>query len=552
MLVETVLAGGAPVDGTRPPGGAGQGEADLFATLLAALMGMAWPATGAPGGPAAPEAAGEGGSAAAGGVSAVRGTQTGGEVARLAGAPGPGAPGPGPGAAAPPGGIPVGPAAPAPPPARPGAAAGASVAPAEPPGRRPVGQNLPSAVLVATAREEAGGAGVPRPEAGGVGPGAAAAAGPLAAALPRSEGSAGDVPVVSSDAPAQTPAGAPEGRAAPPTPAAAAAAPAVPAVPAVPARGVPGGPVAPSDAQARPDGAALPAAAAERPTGADPSGAALPAGGRGAAVTAGKDAVHAAEAPEARVASDVRSGAAEASGAAGEGAGAGAAPAAARASGGARSAGPAVPGSGARGTGDDPLAPARPAGGGREAGTELPQRGDGRASRGSGGEAPPLAAGGGAHAVPAEPAARAEHALPVPVRPTAEELSRLLAERARVHEGREGVHSLHLTLEPEHLGRVRLELAWRDDGLSVSFAVQHPEALAMLEGNLHRLEALLRDQGLPVASLQAALAGDAEGGAARARHREAGGRQGVPARGRMSPPAAGAAAAAARMLDVLA
>ncbi len=139
------------------------------------------------------------------------------------------------------------------------------------------------------------------------------------------------------------------------------------------------------------------------------------------------------------------------------------------------------------------------------------------------------------------------------LRLTAEELLGLVAERARVHEGRDGTTTLHLTLEPEHLGRVRLELAWRDEGLDITFAVQRPEALAVLDGHLHRLEALLREQGLPVVSLQAALAGEG-GWAARAggRRADAGPRgspagQLRPATGDVRPPSA----LWAGLLDVL-
>lgn len=140
----------------------------------------------------------------------------------------------------------------------------------------------------------------------------------------------------------------------------------------------------------------------------------------------------------------------------------------------------------------------------------------------------------------------AEPRLPV------DELLRLVAERARVHSGPEGT-TLHLTLEPEHLGTVRLEVTWQGDAVAAYFGVDTPEARALIENGLRWLEESLRAQGIAVASLQVALGG-ARGGSGGQRWAEPTARpDGARPRAR-GPDPVGAAGprAPAGLLDVLA
>ncbi len=119
----------------------------------------------------------------------------------------------------------------------------------------------------------------------------------------------------------------------------------------------------------------------------------------------------------------------------------------------------------------------------------------------------------------AAPSAPGADEASTPPRLTFEELFQWVGERVRLQDGPEGVTTLHVALKPEHLGEVTLDVSWQDGGVSARFLVQDPQALAVLEGNLHRLEETLREQGLTVLHLQTSLAEDA-GGWAMGRERE--------------------------------
>lgn len=106
------------------------------------------------------------------------------------------------------------------------------------------------------------------------------------------------------------------------------------------------------------------------------------------------------------------------------------------------------------------------------------------------------------------PARRPEAALrpAADLRVRVDELLRLVADQARVHAGPEGT-TIHLSLEPEHLGPVKVEITWHGDAVAARFGVETPEARAMIEHGLRRLDDALREQGIAVASLQVALGG---------------------------------------------
>lgn len=76
-----------------------------------------------------------------------------------------------------------------------------------------------------------------------------------------------------------------------------------------------------------------------------------------------------------------------------------------------------------------------------------------------------------------------------------------LVEEAHARPAPGGGTHVEMKLVPEHLGRVHLELVWRDDALSAHFFVENAEARAALEQHLPRLEEALREQGIAVAAL---------------------------------------------------
>jgi hypothetical protein len=68
-----------------------------------------------------------------------------------------------------------------------------------------------------------------------------------------------------------------------------------------------------------------------------------------------------------------------------------------------------------------------------------------------------------------------------------------------------GQATLRLQLEPEHLGRLDLQLTTSTEGVRVSIVADHPIASHLLETHLADLRQTLTDAGLTIAGLSVSL-----------------------------------------------
>ena len=76
-----------------------------------------------------------------------------------------------------------------------------------------------------------------------------------------------------------------------------------------------------------------------------------------------------------------------------------------------------------------------------------------------------------------------------------------------------GTQALRIILEPGNLGKLNVDLYFRDGGASIRIAAQTDEAARLLSGSRHHLSQMLEGAGMRLASLQTVSSSTADAGA---------------------------------------